>query len=172
MNATLAAALAPPRRAAGLYTIVVVKLGKALLLLAVALGIYSLLGNNLAREFEDLLRLLRQNPEHEFWTTLAARVEQLTPAGIKSLASGTLLYAVLLVVESLGLLWGSWWAVWLAIAETAFFIPIEMMDLFHRFRLGIALLLVVNVLIVTYLVRNRRRLFGNHQPAPVTAALH
>lgn len=162
MNAALAAPPAPPRRFAGLYTIIVVKLGKALLLLAVALGIYSLLGNNLAQEFETLLRLLRQNPEHEFWTTLGARFELLTPAGIRSLALGTLLYAGLLVIESLGLLWGSWWAVWLAIAETAFFIPLELADLCRRFRLGIALLLVANVLIVAYLVRHRRRLFGGH----------
>ena len=160
MGAVIAIAPVAPRRAAGLYTVIALKLGKALLLLAVALGIYSLLGNNLAQEFEELLLLLRQNPEHDFWTAVAAKIETLTPAGIKSLASGTLLYAALLVVESLGLFWRSGWAVWLAISETAFFIPIEVLDLLHRLRFGIVLLLVVNVLIVAYLVRNRQALFG------------
>jgi uncharacterized membrane protein (DUF2068 family) len=160
MGAAVAIVPAVPRRAAGLYTVIALKLGKGLLLLAVALGIYSLLGNNLSQEFEELLRLLRQNPEHDFWTAVAAKVEALTPGGIKSLASGTLLYAVLLFVESLGLFWRSGWAVWLAIGETGFFIPIEVLDLLHTFRVGIVLLLIVNVLIVAYLVRNRQVLFG------------
>lgn len=162
MDAVLAAAPAASRRATGLYTVIAIKLGKGLLLLAVALGIYSLLGDDLAQQFEDLLLLLRQNPEHDFWAAVAARVEALTPTGIKSLASGTLLYALLLFVESLGLFWRAGWAVWLAIGETAFFIPIEVLDLLERFRPGIGVLLIVNLLIVAYLVRHRRSLFGHH----------
>ncbi len=149
----------PRRRATGLYTVIAIKLGKGLLLLALALGIYSLLGENLAEEFEELLLWLRQNPEHDFWTALGAKLGVLTPGVITSVASGTLLYAVLLFVESFGLFLRAAWAVWLAISETAFFIPIEVFELVREFRLGIAALLALNALIVWYLVRNRRRLF-------------
>lgn len=153
----------PPRkRAAGLYTVIAIKLGKGLLLLAMALGIYSLLGDDLAAKFEKLLVMLRQNPEHDFWTAVTAKVETLTPTGIKSLASGTLSYSVLLFVESLGLSWRRSWAVWLAISETAFFIPIEVMELLKSFRVGVGILLIANVLIVWYLARNRERLFRHH----------
>jgi uncharacterized membrane protein (DUF2068 family) len=142
--------------------VIAIKLGKGLLLLAAALGIYSLLGDNLAAEFEKLLIALRQNPEHDFWVAVTAKVDTLTPTGIKSLASGTLLYAVLLFVESLGLSRRCGWAVWLAIGETAFFIPLEVFELLRAFRFGIALLLIANAGIVWYLARNRERLF-RHQ---------
>lgn len=150
---------------AGLYGVVALKLGKALLLLTVAVGIFSLANNDLPRELQTLLRVLHQDPAHEFWATLAAKLESLTPAGLRFLASGTLLYALLLFVEGLGLLCGCAWAVWLAIGETAFFIPIEVLDLRHRFRWGIAAVLAANVLIVAWLVRYRHRWF-HHPPRP------
>lgn len=159
MDAAATALPATPKRAAGLYTVIAIKLGKGLLLAAAALGLYSLLGDDLSAEFEKLLRVFGQNPEHDFWAAVSARLDTLTPGGLKSLASGTLLYSGLLFVESLGLFWRRAWAGWLAIGETAFFIPIEVIDLLHRFRAGIALLLVVNALIVAYLVRNRQVLF-------------
>lgn len=151
------------RRANGLYAVIAIKLGKGLLLLALALGIYSLLGDNLALELEEMLRWLRQNPEHDFWTAVGAKLGALTPGVITSLASGTLLYAVLLFVESFGLFLRAAWAAWLAISETAFFIPIEVFELLRDFRFGIAVLLAVNALVVWYLVRNRQRLF-HHAP--------
>ncbi len=156
---------------AGLYGVVAIKLGKALLLLTLAVGIFSLANNDLPRELETLLRVLHQDPAHEFWATLAAKLESLTPAGLQFLASGTLLYALLLFAEGLGLLCGCAWAVWLAIGETAFFIPIEVLDLLHRFRWGIAAVLAANVLIVAWLVRYRHRWFRHGRaraaiPAP------
>lgn len=160
----------PPRNGAGLYTVTAIKLGKALLLLTVAVGIFSLANNDLPRELETALRLLHQDPEHEFWAMLAAKLETLTPAGLRFLASGTLLYALLLFAEGLGLLCGCAWAVWLAIGETAFFIPLEVLDLLHRFRWGIAAILAVNVLIVAWLVRFRHRWFRHGRARPATPA--
>lgn len=158
-----------PRNGAGLYTVTAIKLGKGLLLLALAVGIFSLADNDLPRELEALLRALHQDPAHEFWAALAAKLETLTPAGVRSLASGTLLYALLLFVEGLGLLGGCGWAVWLAIGETAFFIPIEVLDLLHRFRWGIAAILAANMLIVAWLVRYRHRWFKHGGPGPAAA---
>ncbi|MBK9137859.1 MAG: DUF2127 domain-containing protein [Verrucomicrobia bacterium] len=151
--------IGPPKGGAvGLYTVIGVKLAKGLLFLMAALGIYSLLGDDLAAEFEKVLVLLRQNPDHGVWAMVAAKLDSLTPTGVASLALGSLLYAVLLFVESLGLSWRCGWAVWLAIGETAFFIPLEVIELVRVFRLGVAVLLVANAAIVWYLTRNRRRL--------------
>lgn len=158
-----------PRNGAGLYTVTAIKLGKGLLLLTLAVGIFSLADNDLPRELDTLLRVLHQDPEREFWATLAAKLETLTPAGLRSLASGTLLYALLLFAEGLGLLCGCAWAVWLAIGETAFFIPIEVLDLLHRFRWGIVAILAANVLIVAWLVRYRHRWFHHGSPGPAAA---
>ena len=68
------------------------------------------------------------------------------------------------------------WAIWLAIGESAFFIPVEIFELVRRRpldpanhphlfshpRTGLAIVLAVNVLIVWYLFENRHRLFRHH----------
>ena len=147
------------KRAAGLYTIIAIKLGKSLLLFGITLGIYSLLGEDVRWEFERFLRWMRLDPEHEFFAHLGAKLEVLTPSNIRWIASGTLLYGVLLLVESVGMMFRVFWAAWLAIGETAFFIPIEVYDLLRDFSAAVFVILIVNVGIVWYLVRNRNRLF-------------
>jgi uncharacterized membrane protein (DUF2068 family) len=152
------------RRAPGLYTVILVKLGKALLLLGLAMGAYSLLGENLKAQLEELLRHLRQDPEQRFWVALGEKLELVTSAHLRSIASGTLLYSLLLFTESFGLMRRTWWAGWLAIGETAFFIPVEVAGLVQHFRAGVLVILVINVLIVWYLTANRKRLFRPHHP--------
>jgi uncharacterized membrane protein (DUF2068 family) len=152
----------PARRAAGLYTVIAIKAGKGLLLLALGLGLVSLLGRDLGAQFERMVVFLRQDPESEFWIAVGRQVEAITPQNLRWLASGTLLYAALLFVESLGLWRRAWWAMWLAIGETAFFIPLEVFDLLREFRPAVLAVLVVNVAIVLYLARNRERLFRHH----------
>jgi len=147
------------RLAPGLYTIIAVKLLKSLLLFGIALGVYSLMGDDLGAEFERFLRWVKLDPEHKFFAALGDRFETITPSHLRWIASGTLLYALLLFVESAGLMFRASWAGWLAIGETAFFIPLEIHELVRRSSWVVSFLLVVNVVIVWYLVRNRRRLF-------------
>ncbi len=85
-----------------------------------------------------------------------------TPANLGWLCGGALLYSLLLLVESTGLILRAYWAVWLAIGETAFFIPIEVFDLVRHPKLLVEAILVINTLIVVYLARNRDRLFHHH----------
>jgi uncharacterized membrane protein (DUF2068 family) len=78
-------------------------------------------------------------------------------------------------VEGVGLIFRAPWAGWLAIGESAFFIPIEIFELVHHHELAqrgelvhpgfvwkISLILALNVLIVWYLFQNRKRLFRHH----------
>jgi uncharacterized membrane protein (DUF2068 family) len=157
-----APAVAPRKRAAGLYTIIAIKAGKALLFLLLALGIYSLIGDDLQAELIRLLKFLHLDPEREFFAELGRNLQRLSPNHLGWLASGTLLYAVLLAAESTGLAFRAYWAVWLAIGETAFFIPIELFDLLRDPSGVVTIILIINVLIVVYLVRNRNRLFHHH----------
>ena len=161
----------PRQGAAGLYTIIALKLGKGLLLFGIALGIYSLLGDDLRVEFERLLRWSNLDPEQRFFAELGARLQELTPSNLRWIASGTLLYALLLLVESIGLMFRVFWAAWLAIGETAFFIPIEIYDLVREFSLTVLVILLVNSVMVGYLVRNRNRLFHHVAMARGPAAL-
>ncbi|HVY72355.1 MAG TPA: DUF2127 domain-containing protein [Verrucomicrobiae bacterium] len=147
------------KRAAGLYSIIAIKLGKGLALFALAIGIYSLIGDDLRVEFDNFIRFLRLDPEHKFFLRLGERLEDVTPANIRWVASGTMIYSLLLFVESAGLARRASWAAWLAIGETAFFIPVEVYKLLEKTSGSLAMILCVNILMVWYLVKNRERLF-------------
>jgi uncharacterized membrane protein (DUF2068 family) len=79
-------------------------------------------------------------------------------------AVGTLIYSLFSLVEGIGLMFRIRWAGFLAIGESAFFIPIEIFDLIHRpkFSFIVFAILCVNILIVWYLYKNRDRLFKHH----------
>jgi uncharacterized membrane protein (DUF2068 family) len=76
------------------------------------------------------------------------------------------------LVEAVGLMFRVSWAGWLAIGESAFFIPIEIYELVHRplradpnrhgHPIIVLIILGINVWIVWYLLKNRHRLFRHH----------
>jgi len=146
-------------RVIGLYTIVAFKILKGSLLLALALGVYSLVGGDLSQKLDRLLRVVRIDAERQFFDNLAAQLALVTPATLGWVATGTLIYSLFSLIEAFGLLSRARWAGWLAIGESAFFIPIEIHHLVSRFTFILLSILVVNALIVFYLYRNRQRLF-------------
>lgn len=150
------------KRAPTLYLIIMIKLGKGLLLLLLAFGVYSLSDDNLPAEFRKLLELFHLDPEKKFFSDLADKLGGMTPANLLWLARGTVLYSLFSLVEGTGLIFRVSWAGWLAIGESAFFVPIELYDLVHRFSKTVLVILALNVLIVWYLFQNRHRLFRHH----------
>ncbi len=150
------------KRAPGLYIIGVGKLLKGLILLLVALSVFSLSDKNLPDEFHRLLLWLHEDPEKLFFTDLADKIRAITPAGMRQVAWGSLLYSSLVSLEGLGLLFRQSWAGWLSIGESAFFIPIEVRHMVHRFSYTVVVVLVINIVIVWYLYLNRERLFKHH----------
>lgn len=153
------------QRAPTLYCIIGLKLLKGILLLLLALGVYSLSDNNLPVEFRHLLGVLHIDPEKKFFSDLAARLGEITPANVVTLAVGTVLYSLFSLVEGVGLLCRVSWAGWLAIAESAFFIPIEVYELIHhRPNRTVVVILGLNIVIFWYLLANRHRLFRHHHP--------
>ena len=151
------------KRAPTLYVIIAIKLFKGLLLLLLAAGVYQLSDNDLPEEFRQVLQFFHFDPEKAFFADLATRIESFTEARMIWLAGGTFLYSLFSLVEGTGLMFRISWAGWLAIGESAFFIPIEILDLLHKFSIVVSIVLVLNVFIVWYLFQNRRRLFRHHR---------
>ena len=147
------------QRAPTLYAIIAIKLAKGLLLLLLGAGVYTLHDDNLPEEFRQSLQFFHLDPEKAFFTELAHKVSQITPANIVWVARGTVLYSLFSLVEGTGLLFRVPWAGWLAIGESAFFIPIEVYELMHRMSVALVIILGLNILIVWYLFQNRGRLF-------------
>ena len=150
------------KRAPTLYVIILIKLAKGLLFLLLALGVYTLSDNNLPEEFREMLQIMHLDPEKKFFTEMAAKLSRITPSNIIWVASGTFLYSLFSLVEGTGLIFRVSWAGWLAIGEAMFFIPLEVYELMHRFSIGVAVILALNVMIVWYLLQNRHRLFRHH----------
>jgi uncharacterized membrane protein (DUF2068 family) len=170
----------PPlkKRAVTLYAIIIFKLIKGLLCVALALVIYNEADNNIPEDYQNFLqnRLvktvfkdLRIHPESKFFTHLAEQFGTLTEAKVKWAALGVLLLSLFPLVEGIGMLFRVGWAGWLAIGETAFFIPIEFYEMLKqvlarpdKFPWSIFVVTIINIIIVWYLYDNRQVLFHHH----------
>ncbi|HEY2329266.1 MAG TPA: DUF2127 domain-containing protein [Verrucomicrobiae bacterium] len=166
-----------PKRLPTLYFIVGFKLLKGSAALLLALGAYSLTDNNLPDEFRRLLEFLHLDPEKKFFLDLADRVAEITPHNLEWLAAGSVVYALFMLLQAGGLFFRVSWIVWLVIAESAFFVPIEIFELVRRHapnlenhphffahpKISVAIVLAVNVAIVWYLFRNRDRIIRHHR---------
>ena len=159
------------KRAPTLYAIIVIKLLKGLLFVALAIVAYTLSDNDLPAEYKNLLHHLRVNPERRFWADLALQIGQLTEIKVLWAAAGTLVYSLFSLVEAVGLMFRISWIGWLTIGESAFFIPIEIYELVRRtvpdqphpsHKVTLLVILVLNIVILWYLFRNRQRLFRHH----------
>jgi uncharacterized membrane protein (DUF2068 family) len=169
---------ATKKRAPMLYFIVAIKLIKGGLLVLVALSVLSLANKDLPDLFNQFLRWVHLDPERSFFQGIGDWLDTITPANMRELASGTFLCGIYLIILGMGLAFRAKWAIWLAIGESAFFIPVEIFqlvrhrppgvmdhprpELFSHPKLGMFLVLALNVIIVWYLYKNRQRLFRHH----------
>jgi len=151
-----------PKRAPTLYFIIGIKFLKGTAALLLALGAYSLTDNNLPEEFRKLLDFLHLDPEKKFFINLADRVAEVTPANLKWVTVGAVVYGSFMLLQAVGLLFRVKWIVWLVIGESAFFVPVEVFEMVHRPSLIKFAILAVNILIVWYLYANRARLIRQH----------
>lgn len=168
---------APKKHAPTLYFIAAIKIIKGLALLLAAAGIFSLAGKDLQGEFDQFVRWVHLDPENRFFINIGDWLDTVTPKNIYTVAGGTLLYGLFLITGGSGLAFRAKWAIWLAIGESAFFIPIEVFEVVRRHipdpeghhamlphpKIGLAIVLIVNVIIVWYLYENRSRLFRHHR---------
>lgn len=154
--------------------IIIFKLVKGSLFLALAIVLYCLSDNNLPQEYKDFLakpvvqtifHTLRVHPANKFFTHLAEQIGKLTEANVLWAAAATCFYSLFSLVEGTGMMFRVSWAGWMAIGESAFFIPIEVYELTRpgKFSWVVVAVLVINIIIVWYLFQNRHRLFRHHR---------
>lgn len=86
---------------------------------------------------------------------------------LTQVAAGAFGYAVIYLLEGLGLWFDRYWAEWLTVVGTVVFIPFEVIHLVHKPSLGIAVVLILNIAIAVYLGlrlwRRCRRPTSSHQ---------
>ncbi len=161
----------PLKRAPTLYVITVFKLVKGVLFFWLAVALYCESTHDLPREYRAFLSgpfaqaifaSLKIHPENRFFTHLAEQVGELTQAKVRCAAVGTLVWSLFPLVEGIGLVYRISWAGWLAIGESAFFVPIELFELARKFSWYMTVIMIINVFIVWYLYHFRAVLFRHH----------
>ena len=166
-------AVEPPlkKRAITLYGIIIFKLVKGLLCVALALVIYHEANKDISKDWADFLQkpivttifeALKIHPENKFFTLVAQNIADLTKAKVHQAALGALLLSLFPLTEGIGMLFRVPWAGWLAIGESAFFVPIEVRHLVENFTWFVFGVTVVNIIIVWYLYAYREVLFHHH----------
>jgi uncharacterized membrane protein (DUF2068 family) len=164
---------APLKRAPTLYLIIAFKIIKGVLFFWLAIALYCESTHDLPAEYRAFLNgpfaqtvfgHLKIHPENRFFTHLAEQVGDLTESKVRWAAVGTLLWSLFPLVEGIGMVYRVGWAGWLAIGESAFFVPIELYELARKFSWYLTVVTIINVFIVYYLYYYRAVLFHHHRP--------
>jgi uncharacterized membrane protein (DUF2068 family) len=151
----------PKHNSRGLWLIAAFKLFKGLILLAVAIGALKLLHKDVASEAERWVNYLRVDPQSHYIHKLLAKLGLLDDRKLKELSVGTFFYSALLLTEGFGLAFKQRWAEYFTIISTALLLPLEVFEIARRVSVPRILLLLVNIAVVAYLVRDLRK---NHKP--------
>ncbi|HEV8541958.1 MAG TPA: DUF2127 domain-containing protein [Verrucomicrobiae bacterium] len=155
-------ASARPQRALTLYAIIAFKLLKGALLLLAAFVVYNMAGLDLQQELAQMIQQANLDLESKMFNEVAQWLNSITEANVRMFATGTVLYSIFSFVEGIGLIFRASWAGWMAIGESAFFVPIELYQFLRRPSVTLAIILIVNIVIVWYLYAYRHRLFKHH----------
>jgi uncharacterized membrane protein (DUF2068 family) len=161
------------KRAPTLYAIIFFKIAKGILSIAFGIVLYFQATHDLPAEWEDLLKQpfvehvferLRIHPENKFFQHIAEQIAHVTESQLHVWALAVMLFSLFPLVEGIGMLYRAFWAGWLAIGESAFFVPIEIYELAKKFSPYMLVVMLINVIIVWYLYVNREALFHHHHP--------
>jgi uncharacterized membrane protein (DUF2068 family) len=145
------------RHHTGMAAIAVFKLFKGALLLLVGFGLLELMHADLATLFSLLLESLHLNADTRLMHALMLKVEALQPHSILIAGAISLGYAALLLTEGIGLWLEFWWAAYVTVVSTSALVPFEVYELIERVTLTRIILLVVNLVIVLYLVKQLKQ---------------
>jgi uncharacterized membrane protein (DUF2068 family) len=86
-----------------------------------------------------------------------AKILSLDARNLRAISAGSLVYAVLLLTEGIGLLLRRRWAEYFTVIITGSFIPLEVYEFTRRLTWGRLVLIGVNVAVVLYLMSVLRR---------------
>src|SRR5208283_5031241 len=135
-----------------LRLIALFKFFKAGLLIALGVGAFRLLHKDLGGVLEHWIAALRLDPGQHFLDIALAKASNVSPAQIKKVGVGSLIYAGLFLTEGVGLWLRKRWAEWLTITITSSLVPVEIYGLYRHPTAVRVLVLTLNLAIVVYLI--------------------
>jgi len=150
------------KQARGLMVIAAFKILKGLGLMAVGFGALHFLHRDLAAEIANWVDLLRVDPHSHYLHWILEKSANVDERKLRELSVGTFFYSALFLCEGVGLALRKRWAEYLTIISTASLMPIEILEIYKRPSAASVALLLVNLGVVAYLVRELRRTHRVH----------
>jgi uncharacterized membrane protein (DUF2068 family) len=141
----------------GLMAIAALKFVNGFGLLALGLGALHYLHGDVAKDVAHWMELLRADPHNRYLIWLLQKLSNVDEHRLRQLSVGTFFYSALFLLEGTGLALAKRWAEYLTIITTASLMPVEIYEIYLRRTWPRAVVLVVNVIVVAYLVRELRR---------------
>jgi uncharacterized membrane protein (DUF2068 family) len=141
----------------GLMAIAALKFVNGIGLLLIGLGALHYLHGDIEKDFAHWMELLRADPHNKYLIWLVEKLSNVDERRLRQLSVGTFFYSALFLLEGTGLALAKRWAEYLTIVTTASLMPVEMYEIYVRTTWPRAVVLVVNIIVVAYLVRELRR---------------
>jgi uncharacterized membrane protein (DUF2068 family) len=143
-----------------LRIIAVLKFLKAASLIALSVGVFRTMHQDIGTRLEHWIKAMHLDPGNRHIEMFLERVSNLSPAQVKRLGLVGLLYAGLFLVEGTGLWLQRRWGEWATVVITGLLIPVEVYEIFRHPSAARILVLIVNMAVVGYLVY---RIRTNHE---------
>ena len=143
----------------------VFKLVKALMLLAVAAGALTIFDQHTRDQLTRFIEHFNPDPRNRVIGYLSQHVFNVSPKKLLVVTLATGLYAVLFVIEGIGLLMLKRWAELLTVIITLSFIPLEIYELIRKvspLKIGTV---VLNIAIAVYLIVRLKQKKSAARPA-------
>lgn len=140
-----------------LRAIAVFKFAKAALLIALSLGAFRMMNKDVGAEAEHWVRAVGLDPGNRYVDKALTKASLLNTTQIKHLGMGGLFYAALFLTEGTGLWMRKRWAEWMTTILTSTLVPVEIYEIWRHPTAVKVLILLINVGIVIYLIRQIRR---------------
>ena len=137
--------------------IALLEAGKGLLALVAASGLLLLLHKDIAGLALRLVEHAHLNPAARYPNIFIESAAQLSGTRVLWLSLGAAAYSVLRFVEAYGLFREKAWAEVLAAASGAFYVPFEIVGLFHKPDLLHVTLLLLNLAVVAFMIHALRQ---------------
>jgi len=132
--------------------IAVFKFFKAISLIALSVGAFRLLHQDVGEKVQHWIEALRLDPGNPYVVRALARASNVSPGQIKKLGLVGLLYAALFLVEGTGLWLQKRWGEWATVVITSTLVPVEIYEIVRHPSAVKVLVLVLNVAVVGYLI--------------------
>jgi len=128
------------------------KLGKALLFTGLGIGMLKLVDKDIDEVFLSFITKLHIDAEHQFIQNILTQLSLIDNHALHEISLVSFVFAVLLYIESIGLLTQRVWAELLTVAETALFIPFELFEIIRHVTATKVAIITINTAIVVYLI--------------------